>query len=83
MDFEVRYSQSTKVTNPKNQYENATFSVSIGYNLPFASPPEEVDEYTVWKKNLETRVAAEIQDIRVQVERELQSDVDKFYEDNS
>lgn len=84
-EISVTLSQSAKVTSPANQYENATFMVSLGVKSEIAPPPEDANEaeYAVWKKSREIRMVETTQELRDILESELQKDIDTFKEDNS
>lgn len=78
-------SQRVKVQNPSNKWENADFFVSAGFDteIESCSPEATAEEREVWAQNRARVLTDSIQELREVVEVELQSDIDKFQEDNS
>lgn len=79
----VNVGLSVKVTNPSNQYENATFTRSITRTRSVAPPPEDADklaDYEVYLDNLEDQLDEKL---RQKVEAKVQQEIDQYYADNS
>lgn len=79
------YSQSAKVTSPANQYENATFMVSGGFEteIESLSPEATKEEAALWKEKRNKVFLDDVATLRDLIEREIQKDVDQFIEDNT
>lgn len=82
-DFvQVSVSTSVKVTNPKDRYENTTFSRTFTRRVSVRPRPDDEDQqeaYEAYISATEDELSAKLRD---KVETELQEEIDQFYEDN-
>lgn len=79
----VQVGLSVKVTNPNNQYENATFSRSVTRKRSVAPPPEDLDkleDYEAYLDRIEEELDAKL---RLKVEQRIQKEIDQYEADNA
>jgi len=78
--IKVSVGLTSKVTNPRNQYENVVFSRSFAHEEALAPRPERDDEQDAYDDYVRTR-RAEIEDeLRRHAEDSIQQEIDDFYE---
>lgn len=88
MQVTIRYRQEMKLANsratgkPDDRFENTTFSVGYDISYPYADPPDNQNDYPVWKESFDKFVAEKTEDTRLKTEQEIQGDYDKWIEDN-
>lgn len=79
----VQVGLNVKVSNPSNQYENASFSRSLTRELAVAdmpSDPELLEDYENHLSDLEDKLDKKLS---AKVESQIQAEIDQYYEDNS
>lgn len=81
--IKVQVGLSVKVTNPNNQYENATFSRSLTRTISVAPPPEDVDKLKDYKAYINSLENEADEELRQKVEVLVQQEIDQYYADNS
>jgi hypothetical protein len=71
---------TTKVTNPRNQYENVVFSRNFGHEEPLAPRPEDPEDQVAYDEYVKVR-RKEIEDeLRIHAEDAIQQEINDFYE---
>lgn len=79
----VQVGLNVKVSNPSNQYENASFSRSLTRELAVAdmpSDPELLEDYENHLSDLEDKLDKKLS---AKIESQIQAEIDQYYEDNS
>lgn len=77
--IKVSVGLTSKVTNPKNQYENVVFSRSFAHEEQLAPRPDNEDDQAAYDEYVKTR-RAEIEDeLRRHAEDSIQQEIDDFY----
>ena len=78
--IKVSVGLTTKVTNPRNQYENVVFSRNFGHEEPLAPRPEDPEDQVAYDEYVKTR-RKEIEDeLRIHAEDAIQQEINDFYE---
>ena len=79
-NIKVSVGLTSKVTNPRNQYENVVFSRSFAHEESLAPRPDIEEEQAAYDEYVRTR-RAEIEDeLRRHAEDSIQQEIDDFYE---
>jgi hypothetical protein len=78
--IKVSVGLTTKVTNPRNQYENVVFSRNFGHEEPLAPRPEDPEDQVAYDEYVKVR-RKEIEDeLRIHAEDAIQQEINDFYE---
>lgn len=77
--IKVSVGLTSKVTNPRNQYENVVFSRSFGHEEPLAPRPENEEDQVAYDEYVRTRRAEIEEELRVHAENSIQQEIDEFY----
>ena len=78
--IKVSVGLTTKVTNPRNQYENVVFSRNFGHEEPLAPRPEDPEDQVAYDEYVKAR-RKEIEDeLRIHAEDAIQQEINDFYE---
>jgi hypothetical protein len=77
--IKVSVGLTSKVTNPRNQYENVVFSRTFGHEEPLAPRPDNESDQAAYDEYVRTRRAEIEQELRVTAEESIQSEIDEFY----
>ena len=77
--IKVSVGLTSKVTNPKNQYENVTFSRSFAHEEQLAPRPDNEDDQAAYDEYVRTRRSQIEEELRTHAEDSIQQEIDDFY----
>jgi len=78
--IKVSVGLTSKVTNPRNQYENVVFSRTFGHEEPLAPRPDDPEDQVTYDEYVRVRRAEIEEELRVHAEQSIQNEIDDFYE---
>ena len=77
--IKVSVGLTSKVTNPRNQYENVVFSRSYGHEEALAPRPETEEDQDAYDEYVRSRRASIEEELRIHAEDAIQTEIDNFY----
>jgi hypothetical protein len=77
--IKVSVGLTSKVTNPRNQYENVVFSRSYGHEEALAPRPETEEDQVAYDEYVRSRRASIEEELRIHAEDAIQTEIDNFY----
>lgn len=77
--IKVSVGLTSKVTNPRNQYENVVFSRNYGHEEPLAPRPEDPEDQIAYDEYVRARRAEIEEELRIHAENAIQNEIDEFY----
>jgi len=77
--IKVSVGLTSKVTNPRNQYENVVFSRSYGHEEALAPRPETEEDQVAYDEYVRSRRASIEEELRIHAEDAIQNEIDNFY----
>jgi hypothetical protein len=77
--IKVSVGLTSKVTNPRNQYENVVFSRSFGHEEPLAPRPDDPEDQATYDEYVRIRRSEIEEELRITAEESIQSEIDEFY----
>lgn len=77
--IKVSVGLTSKVTNPRNQYENVVFSRSYGHEEALAPRPEAEEDQAAYDEYVRARRNEIEEELRIHAEEAIQTEIDDFY----
>lgn len=77
--IKVSVGLTSKVTNPRNQYENVVFSRSFGHEEPLAPRPDDPEDQATYDEYVRVRRNEIEEELRIHAEESIQREIDEFY----
>lgn len=77
--IKVSIGLTSKVTNPRNQYENVVFARNFGHEEQLAPRPESEEDQPAYDEYVRVRRKEIEEELRVHAEQSIQTEIDEFY----